>query len=356
MFKKILSVINFLIGSTNVVSGPLKVHWDLEYTCNSRCKNCNRWTITSHADQLSHQDSISLIQELAQLGVKNISFAGNEPTLRKDLPELIALAKKEKMVTSLNTNAILLNKDYINGLVDAGLDMIYFSIDGYNDDTQKKIRGVSNNVTQILKAKDEFKKFKKRPQLMVNTVVNHINVNYLDRIVEFVFKEKFDGMIIQPSHNIPIYFEQDKASIMKEDDIKILTNKMKEIWTKYKRFLTLPWSYYKNFERFYREPEKLKIIPCTAGFLTLDIRPNGELVPCPVGFRSGGIYKPGNLKELWYGKKMNNIRKSIRAGDHPQCWFACIIPINIVLDNIKHPDLRLFNLSLIKHIFKKIGL
>jgi len=356
MIKEALSVLNFLFGGTKPLSGPLKVHWDLEYLCNSRCKNCNRWKEKRKSDQLSPVDSKKLLNELSSLGVKNISFAGNEPTLREDLIDLISYAKSLKMTTSLNTNAILLNEDYVKNLINAGIDMIYFSIDGYDDETQFKIRGVKNNLKSIIKAKNYFKIHGQHVKVMANTVVNHINLLYLEKIVEFIYNEKFDGMLIQPAHNIPIYFEQDKESIITKEDIPILEKKIDYLWKKYKKFLTLPREYYRSFGLFYRNPEILKRIPCTAGYLTLDIRQNGELVPCPVGFASGGVYKPGNLRKLWYGKRMNQIRKNIRKGKHPQCWFACIIPINIILYRIKRLDFRVFNASLIKHIIRKIGL
>lgn len=58
-------------------------------------------------------------------GIPHIIFTGGEPTLRQDLPELIAHAEKNGQVTGLLTNGLrLADDDYLQTLLQTGLDHV----------------------------------------------------------------------------------------------------------------------------------------------------------------------------------------------------------------------------------------
>lgn len=74
-----------------------------------------------------------VIKQCWDLGIPHIIFTGGEPTLRDDLPELIAFAKSQGQITGLNTNGRrLANKDFLKTLVDAGLDHIQITFRSAN--------------------------------------------------------------------------------------------------------------------------------------------------------------------------------------------------------------------------------
>ena len=56
-------------------------------------------------------------------GIPHIIFTGGEPTLRPDLPELIAYAEKLGMVSGVLSDGLRLSgKDYLHALLQSGLD------------------------------------------------------------------------------------------------------------------------------------------------------------------------------------------------------------------------------------------
>ena len=68
-----------------------------------------------------------------ELGIPHIVFTGGEPTLRDDLPELIAHAEKNGQITGLNTNARRLSDpDYVEQLVEAGLDHVQITVESHD--------------------------------------------------------------------------------------------------------------------------------------------------------------------------------------------------------------------------------
>ena len=77
---------------------------------------------------LPTEQARAVVTELARLGFKKINFAGGEPLLRKDLPELIRFAKSLGLVTSIISNGQLITADWIES-VSGHLDQIGISVD-----------------------------------------------------------------------------------------------------------------------------------------------------------------------------------------------------------------------------------
>src|SRR5271157_3055661 len=85
-------------------SAPYRVDLAVTYRCNNDCAHC--YNIRPRAvAEISTAEWQHLLDRLWEAGVPHIVFTGGEPTLRADLPELIAHAERNGQVTGLNTNA-----------------------------------------------------------------------------------------------------------------------------------------------------------------------------------------------------------------------------------------------------------
>jgi cyclic pyranopterin phosphate synthase len=100
--------------------------------CNLRCVYCmpEHMTFRPGTALLQDDELLTLIRLFAELGFEKIRFTGGEPTLRRNLVELIRATAATPGVKSvgLTTNGILL--DYLaRPLRDAGLDRVNVSLD-----------------------------------------------------------------------------------------------------------------------------------------------------------------------------------------------------------------------------------
>lgn len=110
---------------------------DLTHRCNMHCANC--YLPERHFPDM---DAAKLIECLAELPKRtNIRLAGAEPTLRKDLPELITKIRALGHRVVLLTNGLrLANESYVRELKEAGLRHVYVSINGAdNNDWYEQI-------------------------------------------------------------------------------------------------------------------------------------------------------------------------------------------------------------------------
>lgn len=77
--------------------------------------------------ELTTEEWQSILNKAWAAGIPHITFTGGEPTLRDDLPALIAHAEKVGQVTGLLTDGLkLADKRYLHSLLQTGLDHLLF--------------------------------------------------------------------------------------------------------------------------------------------------------------------------------------------------------------------------------------
>ena len=115
------------------------VNYHLWKPCNMRCRFCFATfedipTEVLPKGHLGREDSLSVVESLANAGFRKINFAGGEPTLCPWLPDLIRCAKDWGLVTSVVTNGSRITAEWLDGL-GGSLDWAALSVDSLDADT-----------------------------------------------------------------------------------------------------------------------------------------------------------------------------------------------------------------------------
>jgi GTP 3',8-cyclase len=141
--------------------------------CNFRCQYCMPaeglpWL--ERADLLTFEEIERLVSVMAPMGVTEVRLTGGEPTVRKDLPRLVAMLKAvdELEEISLTTNGYLLER-HAEALVRAGVDRFNVSIDSLQRDRffQQTRR---DSLPQVLRGLEVLAKFPEAHPIKVNAV------------------------------------------------------------------------------------------------------------------------------------------------------------------------------------------
>lgn len=91
--------------------------------------------------ELLTQEWFTIIDKAWEAGIPHIIFTGGEPTLRNDLPELIAHAEANGQVTGLLTDGLrLAEPDYLHELLQQGLDHVMIVLDLGDDQAWEGLR------------------------------------------------------------------------------------------------------------------------------------------------------------------------------------------------------------------------
>jgi radical SAM protein with 4Fe4S-binding SPASM domain len=109
---------------------PLTAVWEVTMGCNMRCGHCGSSCAEPLPGELATEDAYSLIDQIADIGLKWITLSGGEPLTRKDLPLLIERLKKRSIAVNIITNGWTLDRDTAAALKKSGVSSVAISVDG----------------------------------------------------------------------------------------------------------------------------------------------------------------------------------------------------------------------------------
>jgi cyclic pyranopterin phosphate synthase len=130
--------------------------------CNFRCPYCmprevfgRDYAFLPRDEILSYEEIDRLASTFIGLGVRKLRITGGEPTVRRSLPDLIALLaahrtlEGEPLDIALTTNGSAL-RHLARPLADAGLTRVTVSLDSLDDATFRAMNGVDFPVERVL--------------------------------------------------------------------------------------------------------------------------------------------------------------------------------------------------------------
>ena len=113
--------------------------------CNLKCAVCFAESPLEYSVDPGLEEIRDWYQKaLSMAPGSNIQLSGGEPTVRDDLPEIVAAGREIGFgFIQLNTNGIRLANDteYVKALKDAGLASVFLQFDGTDDAVHGKLRG-----------------------------------------------------------------------------------------------------------------------------------------------------------------------------------------------------------------------
>ena len=121
---------------------------DGRWNCNLKCVHCYAAGQQCAAEpELSTAQWKQLIDRCRDACIPQLTFTGGEPTLRADLPELIAHAAW--FVTRLNTNGVALTPELCKALWDASLDSLQITLYSHDAQAHNALVGAQGHAATV---------------------------------------------------------------------------------------------------------------------------------------------------------------------------------------------------------------
>ncbi|MFQ6009814.1 MAG: radical SAM protein, partial [Candidatus Aenigmatarchaeota archaeon] len=174
------SLIASILKSRFISHSPIMLTHLVTSLCNARCKTCDLWKKSSgHKNDMSKEDIFKMLEKARKAGMGGYTAWGGEPLLRKDLPEILRFAKKNKLITTVITNGFSLKErcDEIAPFT----DYLIVSIDS-NDELHDKMRGVKGIRKRAIDGIIACKKT--RMKTVINSVISNLNMDRIDGLFE----------------------------------------------------------------------------------------------------------------------------------------------------------------------------
>jgi radical SAM protein with 4Fe4S-binding SPASM domain len=275
---------------------PMMCVLSFVYICNARCPNCpytNSRIRQDYEDRpIMREDTFKIIaEECGPYGAWLRISGGGEPMLHPQAVELLEYAKARGTKVGLITNGSKFNAENSQRLLEAGVDMIEFSVDAADPETYARVRRGLNweRLVKNVKRMVEMRNRLKSPTKIIASGINQEDVD-IDVVAEFW-------------GNIVDNFQKRKYLTWAINDPD-------------KSADPTP----------YLPPENR--VPCPFIFERLNIDSRGKVMVC--GFDIAAVTDMGNIhdrsiKEIWHGEGFAYYRRMHleRKGDQIELCQAC---------------------------------
>lgn len=124
--------------------------------CNMRCPHCYMFAGLKKDRELSTKEIFDIISSFRKRGGNNIVFSGGEIALRTDLYKILKYSYDLGISNEILTNGTLWSADLVQKVAPL-ITRVQISIDGYDEDTNSRIRG-KRNFSKALNAVSLFYK------------------------------------------------------------------------------------------------------------------------------------------------------------------------------------------------------
>ncbi len=199
--------------------------------CNFACKYCirkkNEYDIYAEDRRYIEWTVENIIKELRKLRPHRIYLGGYEPTLDPDLEDIVCELSSLDAYIVLMTNGSMLNREYAERLIDAGVDEFIVSVKAFDDEKHVEYTGCSNN--SVLDAIKMLTTIDKDFRLQVETEL----IPYFNEPEDI---EELSRFIAAIDPSIPLFIEplippsDDIAEPTKEDLINAVSAAMRHVF------------------------------------------------------------------------------------------------------------------------------
>lgn len=252
---------------------PLSLLCEITYRCNLQCPYCyNPTALSRYRDELTTAQWIGVLREAAEMGVVHAHFSGGEPTLRRDLPQLIEAAAQCGLYTNLITQGTFLDDALLDRLVAAGLEHVQISIQAPEAELADFIAG----TTVHAKKAAALQRVRRHDvALTLNCVLHRLNHDRVEAVIAYA---ESLGIRRLELANVQFYgwaYRNRTALMPTRDQVRHGATVVAEAQERLKGAMEIVYvlpDYYGEFPK-----------PCMNGwgrqFLT--VAPNGDVLPCP---------------------------------------------------------------------------
>lgn len=161
-----------------MVSFPKYIQIETSVVCNSNCIFCPHKEMDRGPDYMEETIWKKIIDESRGRSVVYRPFMINEPFVDLRIPEVIRYIRKDPTAKiEFNSNGNFHPKFDVAAAIEAGIDWIRFSIDGYTEETFKK-SGRGGNFNRIVNNVLAFIDEKKRQKSSCHVEVRMIDLDF----------------------------------------------------------------------------------------------------------------------------------------------------------------------------------
>lgn len=302
MFDRAPATLSDVRAKASARAIPFHAQLYIENKCNLKCQHCyeSEDTHPTHT-RMSLAEITDVLRDLAKLGCLQLTITGGEIFLRRDIFEILDVAKKLRFQITLFTSGYFIDEERADRLRDMNIGQVDISV--YSDraadhDAFTQIPGSWARSTRALSLLAE-----RGVKATLKCVLTTFNVDRIDHIVTMA---KDLGVDFQFDPNVRPRMNNDISTLRYTLSPKVLKEKVFSRRDLYPAFQSV------SPERICRGGDFLagEEAMCSAGSGTMAIGASGDVYPCGFFSVAVGNVKQTPLREIWERSALlNDIRE-----------------------------------------------
>ena len=165
------------------------IAWETTRVCNLSCVHCRASARKEdYPDELSTEECLSLIDNVASFSSPVIILTGGEPLMRDDIFELAKHGTDKGLRMVMATNGTLMTEDIARKMLESGIKRVSISLDGSTKAIHDKFRRVEGAFEKSLKGIEYAKNV--GLDFQINTTITGDNLSELEPIFNLAIELK----------------------------------------------------------------------------------------------------------------------------------------------------------------------
>ena len=293
----------------NILRGrPVLAVFEINLQCNSQCGYCDL-PLNKGIYEMSREDIHNVFTALHNEGIRYLLVQGGEPTLRKDLLDIMQDLADIGFVQTLVTNGTRLSEEFIARLGQLPVS-IAVSLDSLDRENYRLIRG-ADQLNLVLKGIERLAGFTNPKS--ITCILSEINKHEVGKVIAFARERGFIPVVGAYHWDIDRYGKVDSALQYKNQEAI-------EIFQSILGSDQVPAGYFRDYIKDNIQwLGKKGLSACDAGKYSITIDPSGNVAPCLA------LEKAGNLLESSLAEIMDKFDKNTikSCSDKSNCNLMC---------------------------------
>jgi len=252
---------------------PVSILFELTHRCPLQCPYCsNPLQLEQAANELTTQQWSDLMEQAVEMGILQVHFSGGEPTVRRDLEDLVGKAEQLGLYSNLITSGVGLDDTRVGHLAGLGLKHVQISVQDSAEESANRIAGHRDGYGQKLAAAKAVRRH--NLPLTVNAPIHKMNIGHLPSIIDLAVDMGASRMEVA---HVQYYgwAYHNRASLMpKREQLERATEVVERARERLKGVLVID---YVVPDYYARKPKA-----CMGGWARqfLNVTPSGKVLPC----------------------------------------------------------------------------
>jgi radical SAM protein with 4Fe4S-binding SPASM domain len=287
---------------------PIYAVWEITLRCDLACRHCGSRAGRARPDELTTEGALDLVNQMADLGVKEVTLIGGEAYLRDDWTQIAREIRRRGMQCGMTTGGRGVTPERAREAKEAGMQSVSVSVDGLRE-THDALRGVVGSYDAALAALRNLREA--GVPVSANTQISRPSLAQLPELFEVLIEAGIHSWQVQLT--VAMGRAADEPDLLLEPyqllEVMPLLGELKKRADEAKVRI---WpgnnvGYFGPYEGVLRgQLPRGHMSSCGAGRSTLGIEANGDIKGCPslpTADYVGGNVRDHSLRDIWERSK-----------------------------------------------------